>query len=103
MATTTPPLPIYPSGDPVIEGYPRIVNIASIDRRLGSWFEGKVNDAGDIVAVAPGVYTPYSDLVPDLLEYLDTANSGDCAVRKRFFPSTGGACWEGVQPGSEEP
>jgi hypothetical protein len=79
-----------------------LVPVDSLDYRVASWMENKASN-GQVVAVAPGVYTGYSPVEPDLAEYLDTPNSGDCIVRKKFFPSSGGACWDGVQPGSAEP
>jgi hypothetical protein len=72
---TTTTVFMYPSGDPVLPGYPLIVPVGTIDDRVASWFEA----------------------------YLDGPNSGDCIVRSQFFPNTGGACWEGVQTGSAEP
>jgi hypothetical protein len=90
-----------PNGDPVFPGYPKIVPAASIDRRVQSWFEGETVD-GQVVALAPGVYTPYNPNVPDLNQYLDGPNEGDCAMRDKYFPNTGGACWDGVQAGSAE-
>jgi ABC-type Fe3+-hydroxamate transport system substrate-binding protein len=108
--TTTTPVPttttttvfMYPSGDPVLPGYPLIVSVDTIDRRVASWFEDKLVD-GQVVALAPGVYTPFNPVVPDLADYLDGPSDGDCAVRGQFFPNSGGACWEGVQAGSTEP
>ncbi|WP_154814574.1 hypothetical protein [Actinophytocola xinjiangensis] len=93
---------VYPSGDPVLPGYPLIVPVGTIDRRLVSWFEGQLID-GQVVALAPGVYTPFNPVVPDLVDYLVGPSSGDCAVREKFFPESGGACWDGVQRGSAEP
>jgi hypothetical protein len=100
--TTTTTRFAYPSGDPVLPGYPLIVSVGTIDRRVASWFEGKLVD-GQVVALAPGVYTPFNPVVPDLTNYLDGPNDGDCVVRSQFFPNTGGACWDGVQAGSAEP
>lgn len=83
-------------------GYPVIVSVDSIDYRVASWYEGRLSD-GQVVALAPGVYTPYSPIEADLTEYLDGPSDGDCVVREKFFPQSGGSCWSGVQPGSEEP
>ncbi len=90
-----------PSGDPVFPGYPKIVPLASIDRRLQNWFKDKTVDL-QVVALAPGVYTPYNPNVPDLTKYLDGPSDGDCIMRKTYFPETGGACWDGVQAGTSE-
>lgn len=88
----------YPSGDPVVEGYPVLVETAQLDDRLASWI-----DTPQAVAVAPGVFASYSPAQPDLEAYLDLPNAGDCAVRELYFPETGGACWSGVLPGPQEP
>jgi ABC-type Fe3+-hydroxamate transport system substrate-binding protein len=100
--TTTTTLLVYPSGDPVLPGYPLIVPVSTIDKRVASWFEGKLVD-GQVVALAPGVYTPFNPVIPELTDYLDGPNEGDCVVRGQFFPNSGGACWDGVQAGSAEP
>ena len=100
--TTVPPVPTMPSGDPVFAGYPLIVDISTIDRRVASWIEDSVI-GGQVVAVAPGVYVAYNPNIPDLLVYLDGPNDGDCLMRDTYFPSEGGACWSGVQKGSAEP
>lgn len=93
---------MYPSGDPVLPGYPLIVPVATIDGRVASWFGDKLVN-GQVVALAPGVYTPFNPVVPAPTDYLDGPNSGDCIVRSQFFPDSGGACWEGVQAGTAEP
>jgi hypothetical protein len=93
---------MYPSGDPVFAGYPLIVPVSSIDNRVASWFEGKLID-GQVVALAPGVYAPYNPAVPDLGAYLEEGGDGDCVVWHRYFPDSGGVCWDGVQRGSSEP
>ncbi|WP_029457359.1 hypothetical protein [Dietzia alimentaria] len=90
----------YPSGDPVLPGYPVKVSGASIDYRVIG-FSGSAEQ--EYVALAPGVYAPYTPIEPDLSAYLDGPNQGDCTVRAKFFPNTGGSCWSGVGPGSEEP
>jgi hypothetical protein len=99
---TTTRVLLYPSGDPVLPGYPMIVLVDTIDERVASWFDGGLVN-GQVVALAPGVYTPFNPVVPDLADYFDGPNSGDCVVRGQFFPDNGGACWEGVQAGSAEP
>lgn len=90
----------YPSGDPVLPGYPVKVSGASIDYRVIG-YSGSTDQ--EFVALAPGVYAPYTPVEPDLTAYLDGPSSGDCTVRAKFFPGTGGSCWSGVAPGSEEP
>lgn len=100
--TTTAPVLRYPSGEPVFAGYPLIVPVASIDRRVASAYEGELSD-GRVVALAPGVYTPFNPAVPDLAEYLRGPSDGDCAVWHHYFPETGGECWNGVQRGTAEP
>jgi hypothetical protein len=93
--TTTPPLTM-PNGDPVFDEYPKLVALDSVDYRVRGWYEGKA-PTGELVALAPGVYTPYNPNVPDLSSYFDGPSSGDCAMRREYFPDAGGACWEGVQ------
>lgn len=90
----------YPSGDPVLPGYPVKVSGASIDYRV---IGVSGNTEQEFVALAPGVYAPYTPIEPDLNAYLDGPNKGDCTVRAKFFPNTGGSCWSGVGPGTEEP
>lgn len=89
---------LYPSGDKVLKGYPVLVRSSKLDRRLASWL-----DTPKAVAVAPGVYAAYNPAVTDLSAYLELPNDGDCAVRHKYFPDTGGACWNGVLPGPDEP
>lgn len=88
----------YPSGDPVFDGYPVLVDTSSLDRRLENWI-----DTDQAVALAPGVYVGFSKAVPDLADYLDGPNSGDCAVRDKYFPNSGGSCWNGVTLSKQEP
>jgi hypothetical protein len=92
---------VMANGDPVFPGYPLIVDIGTVDRRVANWDKDKTVD-GQLVAVAPGVYAVYNPAVPDLLSYLTGPSDGDCAVRHQYFP-TGGACWDGVQKGGAEP
>lgn len=69
---------------------------------MASWFEGKlVND--QVVALIPGVYTPYNPHVKDLLAYYEGGGDGDEMMRNQYMPNTGGASWSGVLPGAEEP
>lgn len=93
--TFVPPPVTMPSGDPVFPGYPKLVARSSIDSRVANWYKDSPSD--QLVALAPGVYTPFNPNVPDLAAYLDGPNSGDCAARSRYFPNSGGACWEGVR------
>lgn len=87
----------YPSGDPVIEGYPVLVDTAQLDYRVASWI--KTDQA---VALAPGVYAGYNPAVSDLTKYLDGPADGDCAARDAF-EFAGGACWNGVPASPAEP
>ena len=75
-----------------------MITTATLDRRVANWI-----DTEQAVAVAPGVYAAYNPAVTDLWRYLTLPNDGDCAVRDTFFPNTGGACWDGVLPGPDEP
>lgn len=100
--TAAGPPATMPSGDEVFPGYPLIVDVSTIDSRVANAYEGSLVD-GQVVALAPGVYTPYNPLVPDLESYMDGGSDGDCAARDRYFPETGGSCWSGVLPGSDEP
>lgn len=83
-------------------GYPLIVHAASLDYRVANWFKGKLVD-DQVVALIPGVYTPYNPNVKDLLAYYETGGDGDSMMRKTYMPDTGGAGWSGVLPGPEEP
>jgi ABC-type Fe3+-hydroxamate transport system substrate-binding protein len=96
VVTTTAPPVTMPNGDPVFAGYPKIVSVSDIDYRVAASYKDKLVD-GQVVALAPGVYTPYNPNVPDLTDYLDGPSSGDCAARHKFFPNAGGSCWEGVK------
>lgn len=100
--TTTIVVVRYPSGVPVLPGYPLIVPIGQIDRRVASWLEDHVID-GQVVAVAPGVYRAFNPAVPTLSDYIDGPNAGDCLVRKQYYPEAGGTCWDGVQKSPAEP
>jgi hypothetical protein len=91
-------VPRYPSGDPVMAGYPVLVDTASLDPRLSGWI-----DTEQAVALAPGVYAAYSPAVTDLNDYLDGPVDGDCAMRDKFFPEASGACLSGVTPSPQEP
>jgi hypothetical protein len=95
-ASTLPPPVTMPNGQPVFEGYPKLVPVSSLDRRVASWVQlnGPVDQ---VVALAPGVYTEFNPNIPDLSKYLDEPNMGDCAMRDEYFPGTGGACWTGVE------
>lgn len=86
----------------MLAGYPLIVNVSSIDRRVASWYQDKLVE-DQVVALAPGVYAPFNPAINDLADYLGGPSDGDCLIRDKFFPSTGGTCWNGVQAGSEEP
>jgi hypothetical protein len=90
------------NGDAVFAGYPLIVDVGTIDSRVANSFEGELVD-GQVVALAPGVYTPFNPNVPNLTSYLAGPNAGGCAMRDQFFPNSGGSCWEGVHAGSAEP
>ena len=96
--TTTIPVVRMPSGDPVFPGYPLLVPTSSVDSRVANWA-----NSDQLVALAPGVYSEYNPLIPELQAYLDGPNDGDCMMRDRYFPMSGGACWSGVGPGSAEP
>jgi hypothetical protein len=88
----------YPSGAPVLKGYPVLVDTKRLDYRVASWIK-----TAKAVALAPGVYAAYNPAAPDLTAYIDGPNDGDCAVRKLYFPESGGACWSGVLAGPQEP
>ncbi len=87
----------YPSGDPVPDGYPLIVDTAQLDSRLANWIK-----TPQAVALAPGVYAGYNPAVTDLSVYLDGPADGDCAVRD-LYAFGGGACWNGVLLSPAEP
>lgn len=83
-------------------GYPLIVHGANLDYRVANWFKGKLVE-DQVVALIPGVYTPYNPNVKDLLAYYAEGGDGDSMMRKQYMPNTGGAGWSGVLPGPEEP
>lgn len=88
--------------DAVFPDYPLIVDIKTIDQRVANWLKDTVVD-GQVVALAPGVYTSYNPAIKDLTKYLKLPNFGDCAMRQIYFTSTSGSCWNGVQKGTSEP
>lgn len=102
--TPTPTATGYAATVPAkFPGYPLIVHGASLDYRIKSAFEGKLVD-DQVVALAPGLYTPYNPRVTDLLSYyVHTGVYGDSALKNAYMPETGGATWPGVLPGPEEP
>lgn len=84
-------------------GYPLLVDLASIDTRVASSLEGNTAE-GKVVALAPGIYTPYNTHFPDLDRYYeDPIIYGDQMMKQEYFPQTGGSSWGGVQPGTQEP
>jgi hypothetical protein len=88
----------YASGDPVVEGYPLVVDTAQLDSRLANWIR-----TPQAVALAPGVYVGYNPTVTDLATYLESnTGDGDCAVRN-LYRFGGGACWDGVLASPAEP
>ena len=88
----------YQSGDPVLPGYPLIVDTAQIDSRVANAIP-----APQTVALAPGVYVGYNPAVTDLAVYLESnVGDGDCAVRD-LYAFGGGSCWGGVLASPAEP
>lgn len=87
----------YPSGDPVLAGYPLVVDTAQLDYRLAHAIKSP-----QAVALAPGVYAGYNPAVTDLSIYLDGPADGDCAVRD-LYAFAGGSCWNGVLASPAEP
>ena len=84
-------------------GYPLLVDLASIDTRVTSSLEGNTAE-GKVVALAPGIYTPYNTHFSDLDRYYeDPIIYGDQMMKQEYFPQTGGSSWGGVQPGTREP
>lgn len=84
-------------------GYPLIVSSASIDSRVASAYRNSLSE-DRVVALAPGLYTPYNPIETDLNEYIDSAPvDGDCVAKHKLFDDRGGSCWDGVQVGDEEP
>jgi len=83
-------------------GYPLVVDVSSIDYRPQNGFNA--SGTAKVVALVPGLYMAYNPAVTDLDFYVDNATvSGDCTMMKAIFSHSGGECWDGVQPGSEEP
>jgi hypothetical protein len=109
VAPIAPPTPVAPKVTGLaatlpaqFPGYPLIVHGATLDYRVANWFKGKL--VGDqVVALIPGVYTPYNPNVKNLLAYYENGGDGDSVMRKQYMPDTGGAGWSGVLPGPEEP
>ncbi len=91
---TTTPVIAMGNGAPPPAGFPRIVDVAALDRRVASQFTR--TGVSQAVALAPGVYAAYNSNIPDLAIYYDGPNYGDCAARDAWFPNSGGACWSGV-------
>lgn len=88
----------YASGDPVVAGYPLLVDTAQLDSRVANWIT-----TPQAVALAPGVYAGYNPAVSDLSVYLETnTGDGDCAVRE-LYQFGGGSCWDGVLASPAEP
>lgn len=84
-------------------GYPLIVNAGSLDYRVAAAFEGKTVD-GQVVALAPGLYTSYNPHVTNLESYYESGGVyGDSAMKEAYMPNTGGATWPGIFAGPEEP
>ena len=84
-------------------GYPLIVQISKLDYRVVMCLQGgSKNDRA--VALIPGLYTSYNPNVPDLNIYYESGGvCGDSAMRQQYMPDTGGATWNGIMPGPEEP
>ncbi|WP_426321612.1 hypothetical protein [Microbacterium sp. E-13] len=88
----------YKSGDPVLPGYPLVVDTAQIDYRVANSIK-----TPQAVALAPGVYVGYNPAVTDLAVYLESnVGDGDCAVRD-LYEFGGGSCWNGVLASPAEP
>lgn len=89
---------------PSYPGYPLVVDAASLDYRVAAWFDGRLVD-GRVVALAPGLYSPYDPNIPDLLSYyVPAGTAGDTARKLTVFPDSGrGGTWSGVLPGPQEP
>lgn len=88
----------YASGDPVVAGYPLVVETSQLDYRVANWIK-----TPQAVALAPGVYAGYNPAVTDLAVYLETNTAnGDCAVRE-LYQFGGGSCWDGVLASPAEP
>lgn len=84
-------------------GYPLIVRGSTLDYRVANWFQGKLVD-DKVVALIPGIYTPYNPNVKNLLAYYEGGGAyGDSVMKKQYMPEAGGATWPGVLPGPEEP
>ena len=92
---TTPPVTMGNGGVP-IDGFPKLVPVSSLDRRVASWFRLGGKTPSTAVALAPGVYSVYNPNVPDLNGYFEGPVNGDCAMIRTYFPQSGGACWEDV-------
>lgn len=84
-------------------GYPVLVELSSIDSRVASSMEGQTAE-GKVVALAPGIYTPYNTQFRDLDRYYqDPVLYGDSMMMQEHFPMSPSTTWGGVQPGSQEP
>lgn len=85
-------------------GYPRVVSIGSINSKVAVWIQ-RQSSASELVALAPGVYTPYNPNTPNLSSYYNdwTGLFGDCGVIRQFFSPMSYSCGPGIFAGSEEP
>lgn len=84
-------------------GYPRIVSLGSINSKVAVWIQ-RESPATELVALAPGVYTPFNPSTPNLSSYYNdwAALYGDCGVIHQFFSPMSYSCGPGILPGVEE-
>lgn len=84
-------------------GYPVLVELSSLDSRVASEMKGHTAE-GKVVALAPGLYTPYNTQFRDLNRYYKNPTIyGDDMMKQEHFPMSPGTTWGGVQPGTQEP
>lgn len=85
-------------------GYPLVVSMGSINPKVAVWIQ-RESTATQLVALAPGVYTPYNPNIPNLSKYYDAwiPTYGDCGMIHQYFKSLSFACGPGILAGSEEP
>ncbi len=103
VPTTVPPRVATRTSDPINSTLPTVrtrrlnLNITGNNSHANASNDSAhVAPTGELVALAPGVYTPFNPNVPDPTFYLDRPNLGGCAMRELHFSNRGGACWGGV-------
>ncbi len=101
---TQSPTPTPTPTEEWFPGYPRLVSINSIDKRVKGWIQRNF-DGDTLVAIAPAAYVPYTGTVKDLDFYIENPGKiyGDCTIIKYIWKYSSYSCDAGIMPGSDEP